>query len=192
LNSVSQSLQYSHTMCRSLTLKPVVCNLFKNAYMCANKCINIHRQNSVDVAVVQYDRDRKKEFAPNYSAYYPFGVDVFLSPRKVDHIARFVELPTVSSSAKFPPILVVNVQVLLLCLNFLVTHFFVFFPKKLYEHIVAAYSQTLCFVDFRFRFTLQRFFKVKLMAKERVLSCTLSFRKVMQRNFLYIFKKTSE
>lgn len=81
-------------------------------------------ENSVEVAVVHYDRDRKKEFAPNYSAYYPFGVDVFLSPRKVDHIARFVELPTVGSSAKFPPILVVNVQVLLLCLN-LATQFLV-------------------------------------------------------------------
>lgn len=86
-------------------------------------------ENSVEVAVVHYDRDRKKEFAPNYSAYYPFGVDVFLSPRKVDHIARFVELPNVSSTAKFPPILVVNVQVLLLCLN-LFTHFLVFFEKS--------------------------------------------------------------
>jgi hypothetical protein len=81
--------------------------------------LHIHRQNNVDLAFVLYDRDRKKEFAPNYSAYYPFGVDVFLSPRKVDHIARFVELPSVSSSAKFPPILVVNVQVLIHCLNLL-------------------------------------------------------------------------
>ncbi|BAT99338.1 uncharacterized protein HKW66_Vig0243690 [Vigna angularis] len=60
---------------------------------------------------VNYFKDKKKDFAPNYSAYYPFGVDVFLSPRKVDHIARFVELPVMSSSGKFPPILVVNVQV---------------------------------------------------------------------------------
>ncbi|KAI4314243.1 hypothetical protein L6164_027172 [Bauhinia variegata] len=60
---------------------------------------------------VNYFRDKKKDLAPNYAAYYPFGVDVFLSPRKVDHIARFVELPVISSSGKFPPILVVNVQV---------------------------------------------------------------------------------
>ncbi|XP_077211861.1 uncharacterized protein LOC143847075 [Tasmannia lanceolata] len=60
---------------------------------------------------VNYLRDKKKEFAPNYAAYYPFGVDVFLSQRKIDHIARFVELPTVDSTRKFPPILVVNVQV---------------------------------------------------------------------------------
>ena len=69
----------------------------------------------LDLAVVLYGRDKKKDFAPNYSAYYPFGVDVFLSSRKVDHIARFVELPFISSSGKLPPILVVNVQVLLLC-----------------------------------------------------------------------------
>ncbi|CAL0311952.1 unnamed protein product [Lupinus luteus] len=60
---------------------------------------------------VNYLKDKKKEFASNYSAYYPFGVDVFLSPRKVDHIARFVELPAISSSGKFQPILVVNVQI---------------------------------------------------------------------------------
>ncbi|KAJ6852333.1 uncharacterized protein M6B38_255170 [Iris pallida] len=60
---------------------------------------------------VNYLRDKKKEFAPNYAAYYPFGVDVFLCQRKIDHITRFLNLPTVDSSRKFPPILVVNIQV---------------------------------------------------------------------------------
>ncbi|KAJ6318962.1 hypothetical protein OIU76_014336 [Salix suchowensis] len=58
-----------------------------------------------------YFRDKKKEFAPNCAAYYPFGVDVFLSPRKIDHIARFVNLPALNSAGKVPPILVVNVQI---------------------------------------------------------------------------------
>ncbi|CAJ1939972.1 unnamed protein product [Sphenostylis stenocarpa] len=58
-----------------------------------------------------YLKDKKKEFAPNCSAYYPFGVDVFLSPRKIDHIARFVELPVASPYGKLPAILVVNVQI---------------------------------------------------------------------------------
>ncbi|KAL0377497.1 UNVERIFIED_CONTAM: hypothetical protein Sradi_3055200 [Sesamum radiatum] len=56
-------------------------------------------------------KDKKKEIAPNYAAYVPFGVDVFLSPRKIDHIARFVELPTVDSPGEVPPILVVNLQI---------------------------------------------------------------------------------
>uniref|UniRef100_A0A1D1XMY6 Methyl-CpG-binding domain protein 2 n=1 Tax=Anthurium amnicola TaxID=1678845 RepID=A0A1D1XMY6_9ARAE len=58
-----------------------------------------------------YFRDKKKDFAPNYAAYYPFGVDVFLCQQKIDHIARFVKLPSVISSGKFPSILVVNVQI---------------------------------------------------------------------------------
>ncbi|XP_052186513.1 uncharacterized protein LOC127797555 isoform X3 [Diospyros lotus] len=63
------------------------------------------------VRAKSYLRDKKKDFAPNHAAYYPFGVDVFLSPRKIDHIARFVELPLINSSEKLPSILVVNAQV---------------------------------------------------------------------------------
>ena len=59
-----------------------------------------------------HPRDKKKEFAPNHAAYDPFGVDVFLSSRKIEHIARFVELPTANSSNGFPPILIVNAQVI--------------------------------------------------------------------------------
>ncbi|RRT38019.1 hypothetical protein B296_00054950 [Ensete ventricosum] len=58
-----------------------------------------------------YLRDKKKDFAPNNAAYCPFGVDVYLCQRKINHIARFVELPNLSSSGRFPPILVVNIQV---------------------------------------------------------------------------------
>ncbi|KAL8138189.1 hypothetical protein V2J09_004190 [Rumex salicifolius] len=55
-------------------------------------------------------RDKKKDFAPNSVAYNPIGVDVFLCPRKIDHVAKFVELPTIDSSGNIPPILVVNAQ----------------------------------------------------------------------------------
>nr|XP_043624192.1 uncharacterized protein LOC122595808 isoform X2 [Erigeron canadensis] len=59
-----------------------------------------------------YLRDKKKEHASNTAAYNPFGVDVFLSRRKIDHIARFVELPAVDpSSGELPSILVVNIQI---------------------------------------------------------------------------------
>ncbi|XP_026381442.1 uncharacterized protein LOC113276064 [Papaver somniferum] len=66
---------------------------------------------SFKVRAENYFRDKKKVLAPNFAAYYPFGVDVYLSPRKVDHIARFVELPVVNTSGKVPSILIVNVQV---------------------------------------------------------------------------------
>ncbi|XP_044480886.1 uncharacterized protein LOC123207485 isoform X3 [Mangifera indica] len=67
--------------------------------------------NSFKVRAENYFRDKKKDFAHNHAAYYPFGVDVFLAQRKIDHIARFVKLPAVSLKGKLPPILVVNVQV---------------------------------------------------------------------------------
>lgn len=57
-------------------------------------------------------RDKKKESAPYSAAFYPLGVDVFLSPWKINHISRFVELPAIGSSGEIPPILVVNIQVL--------------------------------------------------------------------------------
>jgi hypothetical protein len=58
-----------------------------------------------------YFRDKKKESAPNCAAYYPFGADIFLSPRKIDHIARFVEFPHIYPAGEIPSILVVNVQI---------------------------------------------------------------------------------
>ncbi|KAG1347571.1 hypothetical protein COCNU_06G014000 [Cocos nucifera] len=57
-----------------------------------------------------YYRDKKKEFAANYAAYYPIGVDVYLCQQKINHISRFVELPMLNTSGKLPAILVVNVQ----------------------------------------------------------------------------------
>ncbi|KAL1539396.1 hypothetical protein AAHA92_28019 [Salvia divinorum] len=60
---------------------------------------------------VNYFRDKKKDSAPNCAAYYPFGLDVFLSQKKIHHIARFVELPSVDSYGKLPSMLVVNVQI---------------------------------------------------------------------------------
>ncbi|KAL5725363.1 hypothetical protein ACHQM5_008517 [Ranunculus cassubicifolius] len=66
---------------------------------------------SFKVRAENYLRDKKKEFSSNHAVYEPFGVDVFLSQRKVDHIARYVKLPLSSSHGEFPSILVVNVQI---------------------------------------------------------------------------------
>lgn len=67
--------------------------------------------NTFKVRGPNYFRDKKKEAAPNYAAFSPFGVDVFVSPRKIDHIARFVELPVIESCGKIPSVLVVNLQI---------------------------------------------------------------------------------
>ncbi|KAL9686741.1 hypothetical protein QQ045_031134 [Rhodiola kirilowii] len=67
--------------------------------------------NTFRVRGMNYLRDKKKEHASNKAAYYPFGVDVYLSHRKISHIARLVELPAISSSPILPSLLVVNVQI---------------------------------------------------------------------------------
>uniref|UniRef100_A0A1J3FEE7 Protein ENHANCED DISEASE RESISTANCE 2 n=1 Tax=Noccaea caerulescens TaxID=107243 RepID=A0A1J3FEE7_NOCCA len=75
-------------------------------------CWSIIEPSSFRVRGKTYFREKKKEFAPNYAAYNPFGVDVFLSQRKVNHIAQYVELPAVNTaSTKLPSILIVNVQI---------------------------------------------------------------------------------
>ncbi|XP_059452014.1 uncharacterized protein LOC132182712 [Corylus avellana] len=58
-----------------------------------------------------YIKDKKKESAPNCAAYYPFGADIFLSPRKINHIVRFVEFPHIYPPGEIPSILVVNIQI---------------------------------------------------------------------------------
>ncbi|KAE9590394.1 hypothetical protein Lal_00028035 [Lupinus albus] len=58
-----------------------------------------------------YFRDKKKEFAPNNAAFYPLGADLFLSPRKVDHIARFIQIPSINVPGDVPSILIVNIQI---------------------------------------------------------------------------------
>ncbi|KAL3526475.1 hypothetical protein ACH5RR_011131 [Cinchona calisaya] len=76
-----------------------------------SECWSQVAPNTFRVRGMNFMRDKKKEYAPKYAAFYPFGVDVFLSPRKIDHIARFVELPSIDPSGGIPPVLIVNLQV---------------------------------------------------------------------------------
>ncbi|CAN7065940.1 unnamed protein product [Brassica oleracea var. botrytis] len=73
-------------------------------------CWTTIEPNSFRVRGKTYLRDKKKEFAASQAAYNPFGVDVFLSERKINHIAQYVKLPVTTTSAKLPSLLVVNVQ----------------------------------------------------------------------------------
>lgn len=74
-------------------------------------CWSIVNPSTFKLRGLNYLRDKKKVFASEFSMYEPFGVDVFLSQKKINHIAEHVKLPVCNANGKLPSLLIVNIQI---------------------------------------------------------------------------------
>ena len=84
-------------------------------------------------------RDKKKVPASSLVPYMPLGVDLFMSPRKINHVAQHLELPNVKAEGKVPSLLIVNIQVIPLFITFLCYSIFFYGTNKVGNSLIVFF-----------------------------------------------------
>ncbi|KAJ7553489.1 hypothetical protein O6H91_06G099900 [Diphasiastrum complanatum] len=78
------------------------------------RCWSVFSPSTFKLRAPNFSREKRKEHAPSLSVFEPVGADVFFSTKKINHVAKFVELPSDDmpvDSNKLCNLLVVNVQI---------------------------------------------------------------------------------